>query len=355
MASVTQRIKEIKQPRGGYINISEFDIKNFNDGKTLNENENIHASVIGMVVDYMTRFIMGADKKEAFKISIMGSVCAEKLGNKNAIKEFKEYFDKINNLDHDSIIYACKVVTYDVWYRNPMTAPLAKGPNDIIPDEDTIENIIILINRSIDFWNNYGPIKADGFTFENGGYTDIVDSGDGDYLTEDTLWDFKVSKTKPKPDNTLQIVMYYIMGKHSGKKEFDSIEKIGIFNPRLNTAYIKKVSDIPEKIMNEISYDIIGYNKNNKSMEIENNKKYEMAELMKLFSCTRYKIMKLYSERGLPLKKEKNKYFIYEQELEMWIEEQKRMQKQRMIISIVFIIAFLIIMFIIIKNNGIIK
>ncbi len=352
MASVTQRIKEIKQPRGGYINISEFEIKTFNDGKTLNEEENIHASVIGMVVDYMTRYTMGTEKKEAFKISIMGSVCAEKLGNKNAIKEFKEYFDKINDLDNESIINACKVVTYDVWYRNPMAAPLAKGPADINPDMKTIENIKVLINRSIDFWNNYGPIKADGFTFENGGYTDIVDSGDGDYLTEDTLWDFKVSKTKPKPDNTLQILMYYIMGKRSGKKEFESIEKIGLFNPRLNTAYIKKVRDIPEEVINEISYDIIGYNKNNKSMELDNNKKYEMAELMKLFSCTRYKIMKLYSERGLPLKKEKNKYFIYEQELKMWIEEQKRIQKQRMIISIVFVFAFLIIMFIIFKKMG---
>ena len=31
------------------------------------------------------------------------------------------------------------------------------------------------------------------FTFE--GYTSIIDSGDGDFLTEDTLWDFKVFKT----------------------------------------------------------------------------------------------------------------------------------------------------------------
>lgn len=259
MASVTQRIKEIKQPRGGYINISEFEIKSFDDNKTLNENENIHASIVGMVVDYMTRFIMGTEKQEAFKISIMGSICAEKLGRKNAIKEIKEYIDKIKDLDDKSIINACKVVSFDVWYRNPMAAVMAKGPDDINPDKDTIENIRILINRSVDFWNNYGPIIVDGFTFENGGYTDIVDSGDGDYLTEDTLWDFKVSSSKPKPDHTLQIVMYYIMGIHSGKDEFKSIEKVGIFNPRLNTTYIKGVSEISEEIINEISHNIIGY------------------------------------------------------------------------------------------------
>ena len=49
------------------------------------------------------------------------------------------------------------------------------------------------------------------FTFE-GGYTNIVSSGDGDYLTEDTLWDFKVSKEEPKSKYTLQLLMYYIMG-----------------------------------------------------------------------------------------------------------------------------------------------
>ena len=259
MASVSQRIKEIKQPRGGYVNISEFDIKTFEDNKKLNENENVHASIVGMVVDYMTRFIMGADKKEAFKISIMGSLCAEKFGRKNAIKEFKEYYDKINKLDNQSIVNACKVVAFDVWYRNPIAAMMAKGPSDINPDKNTIENIETLINRSLEFWNNYGPIQADGFTFENGGYTDIVDSGDGDYLTKDTLWDFKVSNSKPKPDNTLQIVMYYIMGKHSEKKEFNSIEKVGIFNPRLNIVYVKKVSEISDEIINEISKDIIGY------------------------------------------------------------------------------------------------
>ena len=48
-----------------------------------------------------------------------------------------------------------------------------------------------MVLRSLAFIENYGPIIKDGFTFE-GGYTDIVSSGDGDYLTENTLWDFKV-------------------------------------------------------------------------------------------------------------------------------------------------------------------
>ena len=71
MSSVTGRIKEIKQPYGGYIKPSQFEEIVYNDGKVLGE-ENVHASVIGMAVDYLTRFMMGAAIDEAFKISKKG-------------------------------------------------------------------------------------------------------------------------------------------------------------------------------------------------------------------------------------------------------------------------------------------
>ena len=34
-----------------------------------------------------------------------------------------------------------------------------------------------------------------GFTFD-GAYTNVIGSGDGDYLTKDTLWELKVSKNE---------------------------------------------------------------------------------------------------------------------------------------------------------------
>ena len=49
-----------------------------------------------------------------------------------------------------------------------------------------------MVERSLKFVEEYGPIILEGFTFE-GGYTDIVQAGDGDFITEDTLWDFKVT------------------------------------------------------------------------------------------------------------------------------------------------------------------
>ena len=71
MSSVTERIKEVKQPYGGYIKPSQFEEIVYNDGKVLGE-ENVHASIMGMTVDYLTRFMMGATVDEAFKISKTG-------------------------------------------------------------------------------------------------------------------------------------------------------------------------------------------------------------------------------------------------------------------------------------------
>lgn len=77
MYSVTKRISMVKQPYGGYLNKKQFDITTIDDGKTLNEAENIHASLIGLAIDYLTRFMMGTSVEEAFKISLQGALCLD--------------------------------------------------------------------------------------------------------------------------------------------------------------------------------------------------------------------------------------------------------------------------------------
>lgn len=259
MTSVTGRVKEVKQPRGGYIKPSEFDVINLNDGNVLNDNENVHASIIGMAVDYLTRFAMGDDLTDAFKISIMGVACAKQMLSERVVKEAYGYLSNIKGLDDNSIINACKMVTFDVWYRNPMSALFAKQAKDINPDSATIENIRIMVKRSISFFETYGPITVDGFTFEPNGYTETVSAGDGDFLTSDTLWDFKVSKSKPTNKHILQLLMYWIMGQHSGKAEFKTIKKLGIFNPRLNAVYLLNMSKVSSETIAEIEKDVICY------------------------------------------------------------------------------------------------
>ena len=278
MASVTGRISAIKQPKGGYIKPSDFDTFIFDDGISLNTEENVHSSVIGMAVDYLTRYILGADSDEAFKISLQGAMVAESLGLKKATSVAEKLLRKIKGLDEKSVINACKLVTFDVWFRNPNGAMMAKGYTETNPDEDTVENIQTLVDRSATFFEKYGPITKDGFTFEPsnpngkayekmirsgkgtyGGYTATVDSGDGDFLSKDTLWDFKVSKSKPTSKNTLQLLMYWIMGQHSGQAVFKDITKLGIFNPRLNAAFLLNMSKVSAETIKTVEEEVICY------------------------------------------------------------------------------------------------
>jgi len=133
-----------------------------------------------------------------------------------------------------------------------------KPVQDIAPDAATLSNIRTMVNRSLTFMKKYGPIVKDGFTFE-GGYTQIVTAGDGDFLTSDTLWDFKVSNKPPTNAHTLQLLMYLIMGQHSVHKEFHNIKKLGLYNPRLNHVYTLDVSSISPDVVRDVSSNVIGY------------------------------------------------------------------------------------------------
>ena len=115
-----------------------------------------------------------------------------------------------------------------------------------------------MVNRSLAFWKQYGPVVKDGFTFQ-GGYTKTISSGDGDFLTADTLWDFKVLSSAPKSTHTLQLLVYYLMGTHSVHPEFKSIKRLGMFNPRLNNVYLLDIDTIPADVIKTVSTEVIGY------------------------------------------------------------------------------------------------
>ena len=131
MSSVTQRIKEINQPRGGYINPRSLHYVDLDDGIKLIETENIQASIVGLAVDYLSRFVLGAPAEDAFSISLLG---ARIIGDEH--RAFK-LLKKISCLNRRSIIAACKLVGYDVCYR---ASPFQYRPVQAIkPDKFTIK------------------------------------------------------------------------------------------------------------------------------------------------------------------------------------------------------------------------
>lgn len=178
MPSVTQRIKAIKQPRGGYIKSNDFIMTDLPDNEPLNEIENVSPILIGLAVDYLTSFLNGTTLESAFSISLRGAQKINKLNYAN------ELLLDIKGMDDVSIIHACKMAVFDVVFRAGVA--VYRPVEHINPDQNTIDNIRIMVKRSLSFFEDYVPIVKDGFTFE-GGYTALVTTGDGDFLTEKTL------------------------------------------------------------------------------------------------------------------------------------------------------------------------
>ena len=239
--SITDNIKQKKRI---YAPVQDFKkIKFQNEGIPLAMDENIPPYIVGLAVDYLTRYILTQNKEKAFSISLEGA----KIRGKE--KKAKKFLSHIDQLTDESITYACKLVFYDRFARNPEEIEEKHwlSPKRINPDALTIQNIRTMVLRSIQFFQEYGPVVSTGFGFRPHGYTKKIKGGDGDFLTKDTIWDFKVSKYDLTPAQTLQILMYYIMGKESGNDIFKNVKYIGIYNPRKNIAYQIAVKDIKKK------------------------------------------------------------------------------------------------------------
>ena len=355
ISSVTQRIQEIEQPRGGYLPIKLFAKETFDDGLTLNDTENIHPSLIGLTVDYMTRFLSGDSIDKAFRISLRGASIINMSDKAEVLKS------KITGLDDSSIFSACQLVGFDVCFRSSIAA--YKPIEEIVPDKETIENIRIMINRSLTFLDTYGPITHSAPTFD-GGYTKIVNKGDADFTTKDTLWDFKVLRATPTSKQTLQILMYYIMGMHSKYKYFKEITKLGFYNPRHNTAYICQISDITKDVIEEVEEKVICYgNPDVTSAQVnvpsevieaanvevcQNHSKEVEYGVADVFRATRRKKHLIYNDihRGkLIATKKGNKYVISESDFNRYVEYIKTQNTILISILIVILIALFVVVY----------
>lgn len=250
--TVAKRANNYKQPKGGFLSPTVFE-KVLLDGGGIEElhlHENVHSSLVGLAVDYLTRYMTGSPLEDAFMISQMGAM---RIG---AFDVFDDLISMIEGLDDLSIQSAIQLTGFDVVYRQGSS--YYKPITDIEPDADTVDNVRIMVQRALHFFEIYGPKTQDDLTFE-GAYTSTVTTGDADFLTKDTLWDFKVSKQKLTNKHTLQLLIYWRMGCHAHPSTYKKLKYIGIYNPRLNIVYRYPVEKLPSSIVDVIEKDVIGY------------------------------------------------------------------------------------------------
>lgn len=257
--SVTQRIKQVGQPRGGYLNPKMLTKSVlFEDGVSELPNESVHPSLVGLAVDYLTRYMLGDSAEEAFKISLLGLGVCESAGMKEDAEYGRELFRRLSrDLNMTTVESAIKLCSFDVCVRAGM--PGYKSIMLINADLYTCSNVAVMVKRNLNLFKVYGAPVLNGFVFK-GGYTPTVSSGDGDFVTPDTLWELKVSVREPTKDWTLQTLMYWIMGLNSEHYEiFEKVKYLGIVNPRKNAVYRIAVADIPMEVIEAVERDVIGY------------------------------------------------------------------------------------------------
>lgn len=255
MASVTKRISQIELSKFEMpIKVSDFVIEKI-------DNDNLTVDIpidkrwlVGLAVDYLVRLNSNPSVRptDAFNISLQGA----KLVNETS-KALKLINSLNNDLESKTIKAACKLCGYDVALRQD---PLFyKNIDEINPSATLISSIRVLVERTLHYLSYYGGIKEYGTTFE-GGYTDLVDSGDCDYLTGNGLWDLKITDKQMTNTFILQLLAYYTLGMHSERVDtFKRIKSIGIINPLRSEVYYFKLYKLSNSILNFISHTLLGY------------------------------------------------------------------------------------------------
>lgn len=164
--AVTTRIRMVDQPPEGLLPLSLFGRTPLPDRTALHPRtmETVAPDLAGLYVDYMTRIAMGAPKRVAFRIPLLG---ARLVGQ----GEYAEsLLSRMVDFAFPSARAACLLLDFDAASRR---GPQYWRPRRMVPDAATYFNLTRMVARSRVFLDEYGPVVWEGFDFE-GGYTDRI-------------------------------------------------------------------------------------------------------------------------------------------------------------------------------------
>ncbi|WP_219283283.1 hypothetical protein [Lactobacillus sp. Sy-1] len=255
MTSVTNRVKSVPQPRGGYLSSKLFVKQQLDSKRELVDEPNMRGgSALGITVDYFSRFMLGENPRQAWQISLAG---AEMIDQSETADKL---LAQITGLNDQSLQAAYRLAGFDVVRRSGLAHfQNVMGPDFELSTAD-LTNLTILVERVMAFFDQFGKPIHSGMVFA-GGYTNVISTGDADFMASETLWDLKVVKSNVlNKNNKLQILVYYLMGLHSiDEADYLQLDSIGFFNPRENAVYRCKISTIPDEVIDEVTTKVIGY------------------------------------------------------------------------------------------------
>ncbi|MCR1916157.1 hypothetical protein NSA03_02335 [Lactobacillus taiwanensis] len=233
--------------------------------------ESLKPTLMGTLIDYLTRIVIYKDLK-AFDF-------IKNTKNKKLIQQLKKDFKDIDytQLTQENIKLVTRLCLFEHSFRgNEYIDPLKEN---IEINTLTCDHIKNMLNRANNFFNKFGqPVLTQykcSITTSLKEKTYVEVYGDGDYLLQDALVDFKVSKNGPTQDYVRQLLIYYIglVGKDLKKKKVkrEEIRYLIIFNPRLDMFYkldLESISEASlEKVNKNISLELLKIKENNEREE----------------------------------------------------------------------------------------
>lgn len=301
-SSLSKRVKQVMQPKGGYLPISKFQVVNLKDDFKVtnykNKDQEIFSKLINEVVNSISMYLYTNDFAASFRLAIRGIFSYINDYKEYSIKYFRDdeltelmldFKSKITtafnfNLDDEdesnnyeiirNIFTVCQFEViarfgyepYKLWKKSrgkKIEVDFKSGT--VIPDY-ICRNVIIFIKRTLEFYKNLNKIDFGELLYNS----ELISSGSCDFISKETLWKLQISQFDFKNNRnidevTLKLIISYLMIKnntHYNSKNYSWVSNVGIFNPYINSFCI--VYDVVEKIdpiyIKEIEEEVIGFN-----------------------------------------------------------------------------------------------
>ncbi len=274
MSSVSELVDNIEQPAFGILPISYFERKELRqDSYVLTNKSSIPAIHLGLIVDYCVKYILGVKLSDILHVEYAGyaehirvsairffdSISEQALTQIYIEDERKniclsDFVSRVENAEtfEEFVTNMLYVIQYGDFIRNIRFAFNRVGEVFTTKlSEDEIRDILIFFMRTQSWIGTFDKVVP-MYKFKPYGYNNTVTSGEGDFCTENTLWDLKVSNGEPTTKDTLQLLIYYIMAKHSGNKLYKNVNSIGVYNPKLDATWLCDMSKVDSRIVNRV-------------------------------------------------------------------------------------------------------
>ena len=257
--SIIERIKQVDQPKDGFLPVKAFATKQLKFDKDTLAKENINPIIVNTAVKYLVRLEAAGEINKFF---VYAKIAATDQNENDKVEDLiKHIYPGLTNL---TIVSMIKIVPYYLY-----TELAAAEYNKLLPQlsvdnisQDTINDIRIMTKRALNLFVKYPTLVGIDLDFFKE-FTNKINYGTCDYLTDQAVWLVLTAKAETiNPKVTLHVLINYLMGLHAKwHSDFAKVKFLGIYNARTDMVYQLKVSDINPEVIKTVNTKVIGYDK----------------------------------------------------------------------------------------------